>query len=334
MKRGARGLQVALNRRVEGDGPQKKKAKRSPLAEYRRPRGTPMGLLDRDMFGYINRFLSLADQKSFALTNGWIRARILQGWAQTATWLVNGLPRFKAYCTRLGPRPQRIKIAYRGDQGELPESIRYLSMCDDYNTKFQSLPARLTRLTLGHFYDHPLPDPLPQGLTHLTLGYVYDLPLPDSLPQGLTHLDLGWRYTQPLPDSLPQGLTHLDLGWRYTQPLPSPLPHGLTHLTLGERYNQPLPDPLPPGLTHLTLGSDYNQPLPNPLPQGLTHLTLGWNYRRPLPNPLPGGLTLLTLGYYYNQPLPPLPVALAYLTVGPNQSLPPLPPGVTLVVRE
>ena len=279
-------------KRADGE-PQKKKARRSPATEHRRPRGTPMGRLDRDMLGYINRFLSLADQKSFALTNGWIRARILQGWAQNVTWLVDDPSRFKVYCRRFGLRPRCVKINCVGDPGELPESVRRLSTHGGHNTEFQSLPARLTHLTLGDNYNQPLPNPLPHGLTHFTLGDNYTQPLPDPLPLGLTHLTLGRHYSQPLSDPLPQWLTHLTLGDNYNQPLPSPLPGGLTHLTLRYYYNQPLPCPLPGGLTHLTLGYKYTQPLPNSLPQGLTNLTLERKYNQPLPNPLPCGMTLV-----------------------------------------
>eukprot|EP01112_Ceratiomyxa_fruticulosa_P010664 TRINITY_DN2831_c0_g1_i1.p1 TRINITY_DN2831_c0_g1~~TRINITY_DN2831_c0_g1_i1.p1 ORF type:complete len:112 (-),score=11.01 TRINITY_DN2831_c0_g1_i1:231-566(-) len=52
-----------------------------------------------------------------------------------------------------------------------------------------TLPQRLTHLTLGHYLNSLLND-LPQSLIHLKTGYSFDLPV-NHLPSRLTHLILG-----------------------------------------------------------------------------------------------------------------------------------------------
>ena len=55
-----------------------------------------------------------------------------------------------------------------------------------------NLPANLTHLTLGSYFNHPVEN-LPANLTHITFGRSFIHPL-NNLPAGLRHLVLHESY--------------------------------------------------------------------------------------------------------------------------------------------
>jgi hypothetical protein len=84
------------------------------------------------------------------------------------------------------------------------------------------LPASLTHLTFGHWFNQPLaPGVLPASLTHLTFGHWFNQPLHSGVPEGrgvlpasLTHLTLGEDFKQKI-DHLPRSIIIMLNGKRY-----------------------------------------------------------------------------------------------------------------------
>lgn len=92
----------------------------------------------------------------------------------------------------------------------------YFSELSKFNKSLDCLPNSLKILTLGNNYNQPI-DNLPTSLTELTLGNNYNQPL-DYLPQSMTHLTIGrnWfkyfhascKFNQPI-NNLPTSLIEL-----------------------------------------------------------------------------------------------------------------------------
>jgi hypothetical protein len=84
------------------------------------------------------------------------------------------------------------------------------------------LPASLTHLTFGHFFNQPLaPGVFPASLTHLTFGCDFNQPLHFGvlegrgvLPASLTYLTLDKNFKQNI-DYLPSSIVIMLNGERY-----------------------------------------------------------------------------------------------------------------------
>ena len=148
----------------------------------------------------------------------------------------------------------------------LPRSLRTLTLenSPDFELKSDTLPPRLTSLSLSVIKSMPLPvGVLSQSLTSLHLTYCFDTSCgieEGVLPSSLVTLRVDeWKL--PLSHiALPASLIEVDVRLLHDHPLPV-LPSQLEELCLGGAFNQPLIGVLPSSLRVLRLRGLYDQQL-------------------------------------------------------------------------
>lgn len=270
-----------------------------------------------------------------------------------------------------GPMPKVPKKAHV----LLPEELKRLDGCEDLRVELvsvapknkrewsdtqkwftpwpESWPASVTRLSIFHWYSHPIKQmpPLHEGLTHLTIkSNAYEGIEHIDWPKSLTHLFLGedCRNTvRQLPPWI-KSLTLYDIPF-----LDVELPPSLTELTVAGAPNN-FVSKLPPGLKTLkfrNVCADLTQIAPLPdletlilegvtpgglsrvLPASLRSLNLRETCLSHICLELPQGLTELYLPRHSNIPVPSWPPSLERLVLGDgyNHPLNNLPDSVTYI---
>jgi hypothetical protein len=116
-------------------------------------------------------------------------------------------------------------------------SVRRL-LIDTYSPLSENvLPASITQLTFGFYFNQPLSEHvLPASITQLTFGSDFNQPLSEHvLPASITQLTFGSEFNQPLSEHvLPASITQLTFGRKFNQPLiVGVLPANLTKLSFG-----------------------------------------------------------------------------------------------------
>jgi hypothetical protein len=85
--------------------------------------------------------------------------------------------------------PQKV-VVYT--LSSIPPHATHLVLLLNHEIQTMQNLAKLTHLTTGYAFNHPVDD-LPPTLTHLTTGDSFDQPV-DKLPLTLTHLN--WKLFQ------------------------------------------------------------------------------------------------------------------------------------------
>jgi hypothetical protein len=229
-----------------------------------------MEALTRDIWNHITQFLDIEDVKNLCLTSRQMFYNMRHIMCMQYRFIIDDLDTFRTL--HFFSSSQNIWLRNEDDVIKLQTSDRF---CDiilppyfDFRLDTISWPSRLTHLTFGRDFNHPVGN-LPKSLTHLKFGRFFNQPV-DNLPKSLTHLIFGLEFNQPV-DNLPSSLTHLIFEFLFDQSVDK-LPGSLLHLDLGWEFNQPV-DNLPDSLTHLEFGGNFHQPV-HKLPQSLRKVLL------------------------------------------------------------
>lgn len=139
--------------------------------------------------------------------------------------------------------PRRITSAF-------PDTLTHLDLGDNRVSLQQCLlPAGLTHLALGFFFNEPLDTVvLPKRLQHLRFGTMFNQPLHNvCFPETLLYLCFGARFNQPLDAvTLPCRLQVVAFGLHFAQSLDRVVwPHSLQKLQVPNSVYLRLPNTLP-----------------------------------------------------------------------------------------
>ena len=158
--------------------------------------------------------------------------------------------------------------------GNLPDSILYLELIDDYNYSVEHLPCNLKSLVLHGNFNQPI-NSLPDSLECLNLKYCNFNRVIYKLPRNLQKLLLGSKFNQPFEEC--KGILdavnlkilkigYVSYNWDNTNNTSN------TCISKG-RYNYAIDNTLPDGLEFLSISGNFDQPI-TILPKNINSLEL------------------------------------------------------------
>jgi len=179
--------------------------------------------------------------------------------------------------------------------------------------------VRITHLTFGDEFNHPIKKKLPSSVTHLKFGDSFNKWSPNCIPSSVTHLEFGRRFNIPIQNMIPSSVKYLSFGDYFNYPIESGIPYGVTHLKFGYCFNRIIKNDIPLSVTHLEFGN-FDQPFED-IPLSVTHLSFN-NHHKPIKNNIPSSVTHLRFGELFRQNFDDLPPSVVEIMISKKYDLP------------
>jgi hypothetical protein len=206
-------------------------------------------------------------------------------------------------------------------RSQLPKSLISLSLSDNYNTPLIAgdLPESLKYLTLGKNFDQ-IDSVLPDGLTHLIFGTCYNKSI-HQYPRALKELTFGHEYNKPL-NALPASLICIKFGDNFNQPVDVLKNTNVRHVEFGNDFCQDITC-LPLSCKLLHLGWEFNEEIDLSAYNNLKAISFGGKFNKPI-DKLPPNLFRVEFSYEFDQPIHTMGflTCLTYIEFGHNFNQP------------